>query len=152
MTTTPSQQNYLNSICRILKMGYVNMDVCSSGTDKYPTNIYNVFVTTTAINKRERKNIARFQLSMMPGCCGICVSTDSFVFPDYRGKGIGTILNQLRQDIARTEGYSVMLCTDVVTNEAQRKLLRKERWLDLFTFRNRRTDNEVALTMKALYG
>jgi len=92
------------------------------------------------------KVIAEFTLVPMIGCCGICVSTRASVIPEYRGKGLGTLLNLLRIDIAREAGYSILLCTDIEKNEYQRKILRANGWRDLTSFINKRTKNHVYIS------
>ena len=89
--------------------------------------------------------VARFDLSQMVGCCGICISHNSWVNKAYRDLGIGTILNQMRQQIAFQLSNSLMICTDVDTNVAQKRLLEKTNWKLLDSFVNCRTGNTVNL-------
>lgn len=91
--------------------------------------------------------IAGFELHPMINCCGICVSTRAFVKEGYRGKGLGEALNSIRIDISRTLGYGLLLCTDVESNEAQRKILKKNGCTDIYKFVNPRTKNTVILTV-----
>ena len=91
--------------------------------------------------------VAEFELYPMISCCGICVSTKSRVIPEYQQRGLGTLLNSLRIDVARYLGYGVLLCTDVVTNEAQRKVLKANGWKDVHEFLNPRTRNRVAISV-----
>lgn len=91
------------------------------------------------------KPIAGFALTEMPGCCGICVSYYSFVEKEYRSKGLGTLLNQLRQQLAYDYGYTILLCTDLEDNLHQQKILLKNGWNKLLTFINNRTTNKVCL-------
>lgn len=93
------------------------------------------------------KTIASFQLYPMINCCGICVSTQAFVVDHWRNKGLNTLLNSLRIDIARHLNYSVLLCTDVVDNSPQRRVLKKNGWRDICKFVNRRTGNTVAISV-----
>lgn len=90
--------------------------------------------------------IASFELHPMINCCGICVSTRAVVAPTYRGKGLGTLLNQFRVDVARELGYGLLLCTDIVGNEPQRKILKANGWADKDEFINPRTKNRVAIS------
>lgn len=150
MHVTSAVQNYLMQIGRKLGFGVTIERVDRTGDGKFPNSDYSV----RRISKNEHgwyDTIAVFSLAQMPGCCGICISHGSFVYTDYRGKGIGSILNQLRQEIAREDGYTILMCTDVVGNEPQRKLLRRNKWRDILFLNNKRTDNEVALSIKELY-
>jgi GNAT superfamily N-acetyltransferase len=95
----------------------------------------------------EDKPVASFQLHPMINCCGICVSTQAFVMDAYRNQGLNTLLNSLRIDMARHLGYSLLLCTDVVNNSPQRRVLKKNGWRDIYKFVNRRTSNTVAISV-----
>lgn len=90
--------------------------------------------------------IASFKLYQMPHCCGIVVSCNAEVKPAFRNRRIGTVLNNLRQELGRELGYSLMLCTDVDTNVHQRQLLKTNGWRDLLAFVNRRTANKVIIS------
>jgi len=85
-------------------------------------------------------------MAQLYGCCGVVVSFHACVDVEYQNKGVGTILNQLRKDLARDAGFSVILCTDKVRNTAQRKLLTKNGWDDILQFTNDKTGNLVALS------
>lgn len=93
------------------------------------------------------KVAATFALLPMPGCCGICISTGAYVCSDLRGRGLGTILNTIRIEIARYMGYTVLLCTDVESNKAQRAILAKNGWKDIYQFVNKRTKNTVNISV-----
>ena len=95
---------------------------------------------------RARGPIASFHLYPMINCCGICVSTGSRVHKDFQKLGLGTLLNTLRIDIARNLGYGLLLCTDVESNEPQRKILQKNGWRDIHKFINPRTKNTVIIS------
>jgi len=88
---------------------------------------------------------ATFTLVCMPGCCGIAISTACTVATPFRGKGLGTLLNRMRMQMAYELGYSVMLCTDVMNNTPQQLILRKNKWMRLLQFDNRRTYNSISL-------
>jgi hypothetical protein len=90
--------------------------------------------------------VASWELYRMPHCCGIVVSCRAFVAEEFRHKGLGTVLNNLRQEIGRGLGYSLMMCTDIETNSPQRKLLKTNGWRDLTSFVNARTKNRVLVS------
>jgi len=94
--------------------------------------------------------IAEFVLCQLRGCCGVCMSTGEIVSSHYRNRGVGTILGKFRKAIAKDRGYTVLFCTHVATNQAQNKVLRKNRWLDVYRFRNRRTGNLVDFSVVSL--
>lgn len=94
--------------------------------------------------------IAKFILCQLRGCCGICISSGEYVSSPYRKRGVGTVLGKLRKEIARCRGYTVLLCTDVVDNLPQRKILNHHEWLNVFRFRNKRTHNLVDISVVPL--
>lgn len=87
--------------------------------------------------------IAMFSLVCMPGCCGVVISTNCQVSLQYRRRGLGTLLNEMRRQMAYELGYSCMLCTDVIDNIPQQRILRA--WNCIANFTNRRTGNHILL-------
>ena len=94
--------------------------------------------------------ISTFKLIQMIGCCGICVSTGVYVHNEYRNKGVNTILNNFRIDIAKELGYGLLLCTDVSNNTAEVKTLDKNGWKHIYNFKNPRTSNKINISIKEL--
>ena len=88
-------------------------------------------------------NISNFTLIQLPGCCGVCVSTRCWVKETYRNKGLNTLLNNFRMEIAKYLGYTVLLCTDKEDNKAQKRVLEKNNWKQIDQFKNKRTGNIV---------
>lgn len=99
------------------------------------------------VNDKKQNVISSFELYKMPHCCAILVSCKAFVCEEYRNKRIGTVLNQLRQDIGRLLGYSLLMCTDIAQNVCQRKLLATNGWKDIYEVKNKRTGNTVFLSV-----
>ena len=96
------------------------------------------------------KIISQFKLIQMTGCCGICISTGTYVNPDFRGKGVNIILNNFRIDIAKHLGYGLLMCTDLKSNTPQMKTLDKNGWKHIHEFKNPRTGNILNVTIKEL--
>ena len=94
--------------------------------------------------------ISTFRLLQMVGCCGICISTGTYVHPDFRGKGVNIILNNFRIDIAKHLGYGLLMCTDLKSNTPQMKTLDKNGWKHIHEFKNPRTGNILNITIKEL--
>ncbi len=94
--------------------------------------------------------ISRFILRGMPGCHGVCINHAVEVFDPYKNRGIGTILNDMRNEIARDLGYGVMVCTVVSTNIPQIRIMEKNFWQRMFEFNNLRTNNMVCFFKKDL--
>lgn len=91
--------------------------------------------------------IASWRLDMLPGCCGVCVSNGVGVRSRFQRKGLGTILSRLRARMAGVDGYGLLLCTDLLSNTAQRRILTKNGWRDIHTFVNPRTTNDIAISV-----
>ena len=113
---------------------------------KHPTSIY--FSLGAA-------SIAGFQLTPLPGCCGILVSHDTFVMPSHQGQGIGTAMMKAKICIAQDLGFSRLLATVRSDNGTELHLLRKAGWVRTDEFVNKRTNHPIEcwvldLTRKAL--
>jgi len=88
--------------------------------------------------------VATFWLIQFPGCCGIALSTQAMTLPEYKQRGIGTVLNKLRIEIARVNGYAVLTCT-AVNDGITERILKKNGWKEDFSFVNKRTNNPVTM-------
>lgn len=105
-------------------------------TTTFTTNLlFNLYLEDT--------NLAQFNLIEMPGCCGVCISFNSWINYPYRRKGVGTLLAEFRKKAANLLGYTVMLCTDVDSNIPQQRILDKLNWEQIYSFKNKRTGNNV---------
>lgn len=115
--------------------------------DKMLAGKYRVRVTrhSKKMKPKEPVVVATFELRQMINCCGICVSTAAFVHEEWRGFGLGTAMNSLRIDIARAAGYSLLLCTDIVSNEPQMKILASNGWKEIYRFVNQGTGNTIGI-------
>lgn len=98
----------------------------------------------------EERIIAGFRLYQLPGCCGVCVSSGASTSYAFRKKGINTLLNKFRMELAKHMGYSVLLCSDVSTNAASKRTLEKNGWKDVHQFKNIRTSNTVDISLISL--
>lgn len=98
-----------------------------------------------SLRSKDNKAISFFSLEMIPGNCGICVSTGSFVFEQYRNRGIGKALNLVRIEIAKRLGYSIIMCTIKESNTIQKKILWANNWRQDYTFLNMNTGNTIGV-------
>ena len=94
--------------------------------------------------------IAWFRLRQLPGCCAFCLSTGAHVDHQFQRKGVNKIAMRLREHIAEWAGYSAIICTDIESNHAQRKSLAANGWQDIFSVVNKRTGNNVIVSVKKL--
>lgn len=102
---------------------------------------------------RYKSLIAGFQLIQQVNCCGVLVSTGTYVTKKYRGQGIGQAMMSLKEAIARQYGYSALAATVNITgNPTEEHILLKFGWVKSFSFVNSRTKNTVAFFFKDLNG
>lgn len=93
------------------------------------------------------KLVTTFKLYQMPHCCAILISCNVSVYGSYQKKGIGKTMNLFRIELGRQLGYSCMMCTDIEQNTAQRKILHNNGWKDVHNVINRRTKNNVFISV-----
>lgn len=142
--------SYLYEISKRIKCSIKSLKIyiesVNSYEDRYPEGKFTLKYKTT----KKEEIIAQFSLVNMAGCCGIVISTGSFVTVPYRNKGIGTILNAMRQQIAFQWHYGLIVCTDKENNKGQQKVLDKNSWIKNLSFKNPRTNNHILVHSKKL--
>lgn len=101
--------------------------------------------------RRGGKDIAGFTLAEQKNCCGILVSTQTFVDNEYRKQGIAQEMMPLKEALAKEFGYSCLLATVNITgNPAEKHILEKFGWTMHTSFKNSRTKNTVGIFSKNL--
>ena len=96
------------------------------------------------------RQVAQFSLAEMPGCCGILVFFHASIATDFRSKGLGSLLLEVRERAAVLAGYSTTQATVLKKNKAELTILNKAGWLSFMVFKNERTGNEVVILTKSL--
>lgn len=91
-----------------------------------------------------------YELNPFPGCNQIVVSNHAFIYPKYRGKGLGQSQHQQRLAKAKELGYNLILCTVNKSNAAELHILDKNGWLPVERFTNTETGNDVAIWSRQL--
>lgn len=86
-----------------------------------------------------------WELNPFPGNNQIVVSNHAFIYPEKRKQGKGTEKNKLRLTQAKFLGYDYILCTVIVTNEPQMKILIKNGFKELDEFDNKETGNKIKI-------
>ncbi len=113
-------------------------DTCNQGTFEIDFNDH-------APAGLKGQQITVFSLVPMIGCPPVAVSTGVKVSEKFRKLGIGHLMNEMRLDIAKQWGYSLVLCTDREDNVAQQAVLKKNGWKKLDGFVNPVNKKTVAL-------
>ena len=86
----------------------------------------------------------------MPGCCGVVISTNLYILPEFRGGVYSSIFQELRAKAAWRLGYTSMLATIQMNNIPQVVSCAKHGWKFLKTFTNRRSGNLLAIVEKGI--
>ena len=94
--------------------------------------------------------LARFCLSVLPGCCGVVVSHDTARIGPKRNQQLSDGFRELKEAFAKDLGYSAMICTTDMSNIPALKNLFKSKYEVATTFRNSRTGNQIAIGVKKL--
>lgn len=110
----------------------------------------NCIKLTTELPLTWKSEIVTFSLKELPGCCGILVSYNTFVAPRFQGKGINSFLQEIKEDIARENGYTMLMATVTSDNLPEIHILDKYGWKSTTNFRNGRTGNRVLVFTKTL--
>ncbi len=96
-------------------------------------------------------HVASFQLDHMVGCGGILLSHGSYVVLSQQGKGLGSLMQEMKLWIAGQLEVGQLLATVVAGNEAEEGLLEKHGWQKLGQpFRNVHTENTVQMWQRLL--
>lgn len=102
----------------------------------------------------EKKSLMehKFQMTELKGCCGVAVSFHEETNFMKRNAGIATKAETVRQLIAKSLGYSTLICTITEQNEINQKVKKSAGYNKLYQFNNSRTGNEVIFGIYDLNG
>lgn len=92
----------------------------------------------------------QFKLAPMPGCCGVVVSTESYIVPTYRGSAFSESFHAIKEHVAKQLGYSLMLATIQTRNIPEIVGASKAKWKIVHCFRNKRTTNDIGVALKEI--
>lgn len=97
-------------------------------------------------------DVAKFTLAQQANCNGSLASIDTHVYEAYRGRGIAQELQILKECIAKEFGYSSLVATVNLSNEAEVHILEKTGWTKGWEFTNTRYNisNKVAYYFKEI--
>jgi hypothetical protein len=95
--------------------------------------------------------MAGFTLIEQVNCCGMLVSTRTFVLSKFQGEGCAQEMMELKDALAKEFGYSALLATvDVGNNPAEVHILEKCGWSKVKEFINKRTKPTLGVFIKVL--
>ncbi len=100
---------------------------------------------------RHPRNICGFQLVEQKNCCGVMVSTNTYVTYSERNRGLAQLMMPMKDAIAKLFGYSALCATvNESGNPTEVHILLKNGWTKTFGFLNKRTGNNVGFYCKSL--
>lgn len=94
--------------------------------------------------------VVRFSLSELPGCCGYLVSHNLRVCPEYRNRGVGKLFQEIKFEMAKTFGYTYLMCTTTQHNEVENHILTQYGWQQIHSGINARTSNQLYMWVKSV--
>jgi len=100
--------------------------------------------------KETQLTVSSFKLVPMSGCGGVIISCNVSVEPDFRNKGYGTLLSNIREQMAVELRYSAMVCTVIDGNTFQQRIMEKNGWQKSVSFLNSKTGNNIIMYTKIL--
>jgi RimJ/RimL family protein N-acetyltransferase len=92
--------------------------------------------------------VGHFELTAMPGCPKVAISHGLNIAVSCRGLGYGRAAMEDRIRQARELGFQLLMCTVVVGNSAQEKIMARYQFRPVSTFDNATTGNKVVLYYK----
>ena len=91
-----------------------------------------------------------YDLTPLPGCPQVIVSTHVFIHPQFRGQGHGKIQHEARLKEMVRLGYDYALCTVRSDNEPQLRILARQSWKALDSFNNTVSGHHVMIFGRSL--
>lgn len=118
--------------------------------DERPAYDRNTVTLCTSLPLSFRTEVATFSLKQLSGCCGVLVSYHTRVAKRFQNKGINSFLQEIKAQIAKDNGYTMLLATVTKDNAAQIHILEKHGWVSSSEFVNRRTTHSILVFTKIL--
>ncbi len=94
--------------------------------------------------------IGKTSLSPMPGCCGIVVSHYTELTPNNRGTSLSDPFRDLKSNLAKALGYTVMVATTDMSNFPAVGNMFKSKYKMVSSFINKRTNHLIGIGIKTL--
>lgn len=115
------------------------------GTTKFHISQYYKHYKT---QEEQRTEIGYVYFSEMPGCCGVVVVHNMFLFTQYRGSQFSDPVRRVKEKLARELGYSLMIATTRMDQIPAVQNMFKSKYTIATTFCNKRTNNLIGLGFK----
>lgn len=109
------------------------------------------FTIKFSIVDEDSYGLAGFTLIEQKNCCGILVSTNTYVNKNLEGQGYAQEMMKLKIALAKEFGYSLLLATvDVGNSPAEVHILEKTGWTKKDEFVNKRTKHTVGIFTRSV--
>ena len=99
--------------------------------------------------------LSKWTMYELPGNCGVAISSDIWINPEYRRRGLNHVFNKVRQRMAQLADYGALIATTIADTESVRPenaTLRRREFTAEEEFCNPNTGNKVILWFKNLNG
>jgi hypothetical protein len=88
------------------------------------------------------------EIDNLPGCDQVAVFHNVWMPEKERGKGYGNTAHRERMRVAHNLGYDAAVCTVRFDNYAEKTILKKNGWKNVFGFKSSKTGNYVELWVR----
>lgn len=139
-----------------MKVEYPNLRLSVESTNQYfnegETKEKGLYSDETfkVVSTTMNATIGYFHLAPYPHCCGIVVSGNMQIMPEFRGRGYAKQIQEIKYDLAKKFGYGTMQATVVSTNAVELAVLFKTGWKVVDQFRNPRTKHDIFVFRKEI--
>ena len=97
---------------------------------------------------KNSKTIGEFTVAPVIGCCGLCISTGLFIYPEYRRTEYSKEFMEMKEWIPDYLGYSAVMATVQLKNIAELKSMTKRGYKIITNWNNSKTNNELGIIFK----
>lgn len=112
------------------------------------------FETTTEFKlyhiRSEKILIGGFCFTTLPGCCGVVVSSGTWLTEHTKHSGLSNPFRELKEEIAKKCGYSMMIATTDMSKIPSVGNMIKSKYNIFKVFTNKRTNNLLGIGYKLI--
>ena len=132
---------------KVLHSVFETNGLCSGWKVQYDSYPFTLVFTL----RYKKEDIAGFTLIQQKNCCGILISTRTFVRENHSNRGIAQDMMPLKFALAKEFGYSLILATvNMSGNPSEAHILEKYGWKLGESFVNARTKNTIGVFTRVI--
>lgn len=128
-----------------------SVKVTINGQNIYPFHAKLTFSSSRPQDRlyfNEGGEFGTFSVEQQTNCCGIMVTTQTYVNSYFRRRGICKRFQKMKEAIAKRFCYTTMLATVPTNAEEMTIIMKKDGWESTYEFVNRNSDNRVVIWVK----